>query len=88
MAVVVFSGCQYRYNVDERTYFDKLDKGTAIEVYTVDGTLYEFTTYSITESVLIAQGRRKEEIGWVRDSVHMPWSKIAYIQGVTSGAFR
>ena len=74
--------------VGQRTDFDKLDEGTAIEVYTVDGTLYEFTAYSVTDSLLIAQGRRKEEIGWVSDSVHMSWSKIAYIQGVTSGAFR
>lgn len=87
-AAAVFSGCQYRYDVDERTDFDKLEEGSVIKVYTVEGTLYEFTGYTVTDSLLIAQGRRKEELEWVSDSVQMPWSKIAYIQGMTSGAFR
>jgi hypothetical protein len=83
---VIFSGCEYRYNVDERTDFDKLDEGSALKVYTVDGRLYEFTQYSVTDSQLI--GRREGDFGAMSDGVQLPWRKIAYIQGMTSGAFR
>jgi hypothetical protein len=85
---VLFAGCIYRFNVKERADFSELEKSRSLKVYTVDGVLFDFTEYEVTDSLLIGHGERKAEIGWLSDSARLPWNRIAYIQGSTSGSMR
>ena len=84
LIMFVCASCQNRHNVTTWEDLKDLDRKAPLLVCTVEGTLYRFTTYTVEDSLLTGSGERRDGNTWTKDSMRLPWSQIAYIQGRSS----
>jgi hypothetical protein len=79
LSVLLLPGCWSTTNI--RTYRDMSEAPPhSLRVMTVDTTLYEFTRFSFTDSLIEGEGEHLVAGRWLLFSGQVPMSRIVYIQ--------